>query len=82
MSKDHWARDSYEDWHYFNLSLLPQSIDRDKRAHNHWFFIAQTQTRGALEVVVSDEDIVVRVENQPIYPLPYPNSSGYHGLPT
>ena len=29
------ARQSWEDQHYFNLSLLPQSMDTDNRAHKH-----------------------------------------------
>ena len=38
-----------------SLSLLPQSIDRDNRAHNHSFRIAQDQKRGALQAIVSDK---------------------------
>ena len=30
------------DWHCFNPSLLPQSIDWDSRAHNHWFLITSS----------------------------------------
>ena len=49
-SRDEWAREPFEDWHYFNwhcfnLSLLSQSIDKDNRVYNHLFLI----------VVVSDE---------------------------
>ena len=32
-SRNQWARESCEDWHYFNLSPLPKSIDRDNRVH-------------------------------------------------
>ena len=36
------VRESCEDWHFFDLSPLPQSIGRDSRAHNHWFLIASS----------------------------------------
>ena len=35
VSRDQLERESCEDSHYFDLSLLPQSIDRDNRAHSH-----------------------------------------------
>ena len=38
-----WARESFEDWHYFNLSLLPRSIDRENRARSRWYLIGQAQ---------------------------------------
>ena len=41
---------SCEVWNYFNLFLLPQGMESDNRAHNHWFFIAQTQKIGVLLV--------------------------------
>ena len=43
------VRECCEDWHCFNLSLLAQSMGSDNRAHNHWFFVAQTQTIGVLQ---------------------------------
>ena len=40
-----------ENWHCFNLSLLPQSmIVIAGLTHNHWFFIAQTQKIDILQV--------------------------------
>ena len=36
--------------------LLPQSMDSDSRAHNHWLLIAQAQKIGILQEVVSDEN--------------------------
>ena len=36
-SRDQWAGESYVDWHYFNPSLLSQSIDTDNKTHNHLF---------------------------------------------
>ena len=53
--RDQGARESCEDWHCFNLSLLPQSKDSDNRAHNHWFLIAQAQKSGVLQVVFADQ---------------------------
>ena len=53
--RDQGARESCEDWHCFNLSLLPQSKDSDNRAHNHWFLIAQAQKNGVLQVVFADQ---------------------------
>ena len=41
----------------FNLSLFPQSMGSDSRAHNHWFLVVQTYKIGILQVVVSDEDV-------------------------
>ena len=55
-SCDQGDRKSCENWHCFNLFLLPQSMDSDSGAHNHWFLIAHTQKSGVLQVVVSDED--------------------------
>ena len=37
VSRDQLAREFCEDWLLFNFCVLPQSIDRDKRTHNHWF---------------------------------------------
>ena len=37
-----WASDSHEDWHCFDISLLPPSMYRVNFAHNHWYLIAQT----------------------------------------
>ena len=34
-SRDQGARESCEDWHCFNLSLLPLSMGSYNRAHNH-----------------------------------------------
>ena len=50
------TRESSEDWHSFNLSLIPQNVDCDNSAHNHWFLITQVQKIGVLQVAVSDED--------------------------
>ena len=55
-SKDQGARESYDDWHCFNLSFLSQSMDCDNMAHNHWFLIAQAQKIDALQVKDSDGD--------------------------
>ena len=33
-SRGQGAREYYEDWHCFNLSLLPQSMDNHSRAHS------------------------------------------------
>ena len=44
------VRGSCEVWNYFNLFRLPQGMESDNRAHNHWFFIAQTQKIGVLLV--------------------------------
>ena len=54
-SREQGARESCEDWHCFNISLLPQSMDSDSRAHNHLFLIAQVQKIGVLQLVISDD---------------------------
>ena len=46
------TKQACKDWHCFSFSLLPQSIDRDS---SHWFFIAQAQKIGVLQVLVSEE---------------------------
>ena len=38
------------------LSLVPQSMDRDKSNDYVWFLIAQTQKIGVLQVVATNED--------------------------
>ena len=50
---DQGARESCEDWHCFNLSFVPQSMENDSRAHNRWLLIAQAQK---IDVLVFDED--------------------------
>ena len=52
--KGQGARESCDDWHCFNLSFLPQSMD------SHCFLIAHAQKIGVLHVVVSDEDAYIR----------------------
>ena len=47
-SRDQGTREFYEDWHKFNLSLLPQSKDSDNRAHNHWFPVTHVQKNVVL----------------------------------
>ena len=53
---DQGAMESCEGWHYFNLSLPPQSMDSDISDNYPWFLIAQAQKIGVLQVVVSDEN--------------------------
>ena len=48
--RDQRARQPCEDWHWSNLSLLPQSMGSENRALNHWFFIAQIQKIGVLQL--------------------------------
>ena len=55
--KEPKSLESCEEWHYFNLSLLPQSIESDKRAHKHLFLIINSQKIAALHVVVSNVDV-------------------------
>ena len=54
--RDQGAREFCEEWHCFNLSLLPQSMDCDNRGFNHWFLISQADKIDVLHVVLSDED--------------------------
>ena len=48
-STDQEVREYWEDWHCFNLSLLPQSMNAGL-THNHWFFIPQTGKFDILQV--------------------------------
>ena len=45
-----------EDWRFIDLSLLCQSMDGDKCAHNHWFLIALIQKIGMSLVAASEGD--------------------------
>ena len=45
-----------EDWRFIDLSLLCQSMDGDKCAHNHWFLIALIQKTGMSLVAASEGD--------------------------
>ena len=40
-TKNQWVRNYCEEWHCFNLFLLPWSINRNKSTHNYWSHIAQ-----------------------------------------
>ena len=40
-TKAQWVREYCEEWHEFNLSLLSESKDRNKSAHNYWSPIAE-----------------------------------------
>ena len=63
---------------------LPQNIDRDNRAHNHWFLIAQAQKIGVLEVVVFDEDGCSqngKLSNPPPSSIPLIYLHYFHTLP-
>ena len=46
LHKEPWAKESWENWQYSNLFLLPRSMDMFSSAHNHWFCISQTQKIG------------------------------------
>ena len=39
VSRVQWTREPCVAWQGFNSSLLPRSMDRDKSAHNQWFFV-------------------------------------------
>ena len=52
----HRTKESCEVWHCFNFSLLPQSMDSNNRANNHWFLTVQAHKIGVFQVVFSDED--------------------------
>ena len=54
--RDQGAREYCEDWHSSHLSLLPQNMDSDNRAHNYWFLSLRLRKIGVLQVVVYDED--------------------------
>ena len=53
-ARDQVARESCKGRHCFKLYLLPQSMDSNNRAQNHWFFITHPQNNGAFQVVVSN----------------------------
>ena len=48
--KNQGAREYCEDWHSSNLSLLPQNMDSDNRAHNYWFLSLRLRKIGVLQV--------------------------------
>ena len=48
--RDQGAREYCEDWHSSNLSLLPQNMDSDNRAHNYWFLSLRLRKIGVLQV--------------------------------
>ena len=54
------ARESCDDQHCLDLSLLPQSMDSDNEVYDHWFLNAQFQKIGVMQVVVSDVDVCHR----------------------
>ena len=62
-------KESCEDWHCFDLFLLPRSMGRDSNTHNQQFLISSIQKIGILQVVVSEEDTVIRMTNLPIHSL-------------
>ena len=68
VSRDQGARTSCEDWHCFDFSILPQSMDSDNKNHNHWFLIAQAKIVGVLQVVLSDEHDACNPSDKPFNP--------------
>ena len=84
-SRDQGARKSCEDWNCVNLPLLPQSMESDNRAYDHWLLIAQAQKIGVLQLVVSDEDACngngkpynspTPIPPNPFSLLPYPTNT-------
>ena len=57
QGRDQRDMESCEEWHCFNLSLLPQRMDSDIRVHNHWFLILQVPKIGVLQVTSSGGNI-------------------------
>ena len=80
--RDHGTCEFSEDWHCFNLLLLPQRMGSDNRAHNHLFLIAKAQKIGLLQVVVCDEDACYRNDNwsNPSFLIPSSYCHYFHTL--
>ena len=74
--KGQGARESCDDWHCFNLSFLPQSMD------SHCFLIAHAQKIGVLHVVVSDEDACIRNGKPSNSPFLIPQSTVITCIPS
>ena len=67
-SRAQWVRESCEDWHLFDLSLLLWNMNGDKWAHNHWFPITQTQKT---DIYVLKSILVIIMANHPLHSVPY-----------
>ena len=61
-------------WNCSDLSLLAQYMDSDNRAHNHWFFVAQTQRIGILQVWKNIQSLFSQTRNL-LSLLPYPTNN-------
>ena len=46
LHKEPWAKESWENWQYSNLFLLPRRRKMFNSAHNHWFYISRSQKIG------------------------------------
>ena len=62
-SRDQEAREYCEDWHCFNLSLPPQSMDSDSRAHSQSLIFYRSDSLNWF---------IAGVANHPIHLLSYP----------
>ena len=71
MTRAQRARESFEKLYCFNLSIFPQCMDSDNRAHNYGLLIVQAQKIVLLQEVVSDEVLAIRMTNYPIRLLSY-----------
>ena len=62
-SRDQGVMEYCENWHCFNLSLLPQSMDSDSRAHSQSLILHRSDSR---------KWYIAGVANHPIHLLSYP----------
>ena len=77
--RDQRAWEPCEDWHWFNLCLLPQGMGNDNRAHNHWFFIAQIQKIGVLQLTQTIQSTFSHLLNLlPLLPCPINTTTRTH----
>ena len=72
--KHQGPREPCEDWHNFNLSLLPQSMDSNNRVKNHWFFIVKILKSCVLQVQQTIQSTFSHSLNL-LSLLPYPNNT-------
>ena len=72
--KHQGPREPCEDWHNFNLSLLPQSMDSNNRVKNHSFFIVKILKSCVLQVQQTIQSSFSHSLNL-LSLLPYPNNT-------
>ena len=71
LTRVQWPRGCCEEWHCFNLYLLPWKMDKDNSAQNYWSCVTQARKIGVLQVITSNKDGCYQNRKPITPPSPY-----------